>query len=135
MTNIKNKFLAIKQKLYPFGFRKDAWMLTTATVSFLTGHVFAVWLFPTISLVFVGRLGAKERDGCALALSIYNLIGNAIVVGINFGCDTLLPQCYGGNRRKMGVVLQRAVIIVLYACFPIWILMLNAVSYIFIVFF
>lgn len=90
--------------------------------------MFAVWLFSTVSPIFVSRLGPKQRDGCALALSVYNLVGNAIVVGINFGCDTLLPQCYGGNRRKMGIVLQRAIIIVLYACFPLMILMLNAVS-------
>lgn len=129
MTNFKKKFSAIKEKLYPFGFRKDAWMLATTTVSFLTGHVFAIWLFPVVSLIFLGRVGPTQRDGGALGITVYALIGNAIVTGLNFGCDALLPQCYGGNRRKMGVVLQRAVIIVLFACFPIWILVLSAVSY------
>jgi hypothetical protein len=49
------------------------------------------------------------------------------MLGLNFGCDTLLPQCFGGNKRKMGLTVQRAVIITGYSCLISWTLMLNAV--------
>jgi Na+-driven multidrug efflux pump len=85
-------------------------------------------MISTVSLLFVARLGQAEMNGSALALTVYALVGNAIMVGLNFGCDTLLPQCFGGNKHKMGIVLQRGIIIAFYACFIVWTLMLNAVS-------
>lgn len=47
-------------------------------------------------------------------------------VGLNFGCDTLLPQCYGGNKRKMSLTIQRAILITIYGILISWTLMLNA---------
>jgi Na+-driven multidrug efflux pump len=126
--DVKKKFWNLKEKLYPSGFRHDASILIPITFTFIISYVLASWMFTTVSLAFISQLGAKERDGCALGLTIYSLIGNSILVGLNFGCDTLLPQCFGGNKHKMGLIVQRAVIIVFYACFAIWTLMLNAVS-------
>ncbi len=128
--NVKEKFLTLKEKLYPSGFQHDASILVRRTFAFSISSILSVWMFTTVSLAFISRLGAKERDGCALALTIYSLIGYSVLVGLNFGCDTLLPQCFGGNKHKMGLIVQRAVIILFYACFVIWTLMLNAVSFI-----
>ncbi len=127
--DIKNKFSTLKQKLYPFQFRPDARILASTTLAFIISYVLAAWMFTTVSLAFISRLGDRERDGCALALTVYSLVGNSVLAGIRFGCDTLLPHCFGGNKHKMGIIVQRAIIIVFYSCFPIWILMLNAVSY------
>jgi hypothetical protein len=128
--DVKKKFWTLKEKLYPSGFRHDASILLPRTVAFSISSVLSVWMFATVSLAFISRLGTKERDGCALGLSVYNLIGYSVLLGLNFGCDTLLPQCFGGNKHKMGLIVQRAVIIVFYTCFVIWTLMLNAVSFI-----
>jgi Na+-driven multidrug efflux pump len=128
MMDIKHKYSTLKQKLYPIGFRHDAWTLTSTTFALIISYVFASWMITTVSLVFIGRLGDRERDGCALAITTYVLIGNCVLMGLNFGCDTLLPQCFGGNKKKMGLILQRGIIIAFYACFIIWTLMLNAVS-------
>ncbi len=126
--NIRNKFSTLKQKLYPFQFQPDARILARRILAFVFIYVFSAWMFTTVSLAFVSRLGDKERAGCALAITIYSLIGNSILMGISFGCDTLLPHCFGGNKHKMGIIVQRAIIIDLCSCFLIWILMLNAVS-------
>ena len=98
------------------------------TIPFALGNILALWLIGFISLAFVGHAcGQLELNACALALSTYVLIANSLMLGLNFGCDTLLPQCYGGNKRKMGLILQRAVLITGYSCFISWTLMLNAV--------
>jgi hypothetical protein len=128
--NVKKKFWTLKEKLYPSGFRQDSSILVRRAFAFIVSYVFSLWMFTTVSLAFISHLGAKERDGCALGLTMYSLIGNCVLVGLNFGCDTLLPQCFGGNKHKMGLIVQRAVIIVFYTCFVIWTLMLNAVSFI-----
>ena len=66
-------------------------------------------------------------DGAALALSFANVTGTSIVVGLSSGMDTLCSQAYGGkNFRLVGVYFQRAILLSLLACFPIWALWLNA---------
>lgn len=41
----------------------------------------------------------------------------------------LLLQTYGsGNLKNVGVILQRAVLILLLACFPCWALLINTQS-------
>jgi hypothetical protein len=130
LMNVKKKFWTLKEKLYPSGFRHDASILVRRAFAFIVSYVFSLWMFTTVSLAFISHLGAKERDGCALGLTMYSLIGNCVLVGLNFGCDTLLPQCFGGNKRKMGLIVQRAVIIIFYTCLIIWTLMLNAVSFV-----
>jgi len=129
MMDIQEKSPTLTQKLYPCGFRHDAKILVMRTFAFIVSYVLASWAFTTVSLAFISRLGPQERDGCALAFSVYVLVGNSILSGLNFGADTLLPQCFGGNKRKMGVIVQRAMIVDVYACLFIWTLMLNAVSY------
>ena len=118
---------AIVEKLYPLGFCSDAytWVKTAASLSI--SYVLCSFCIPSISLVFLSQLGQKELNGCSLALTVYSLTGKFILVGLNFACDTLLPQYYGGNKRKMGIIVQRGTLIAVYACLLAWILMLNAV--------
>lgn len=98
------------------------------TVPFALGNILSSWLISFISLAFLGHArGQIELNAGALALSTYVLIANSLMLGLNFGCDTLLPQCFGGNKRKMGLVVQRALLITGYSCFISWTLMLNAV--------
>ncbi len=126
--SVKRIYLNFMEKCYPYGFRHDAMTLISTTFAFLISHVLTAWMISAISLLFMARLGQVDMNSAALALTVYNLIGNSVMLGLNFGCDTLLPQCYGGNKRKMGIILQRGIIIAFYACFIVWTLMLNAVS-------
>jgi len=118
------------QRYFPCGFRDEALTLVKITVPFAMGNILASWLISFIFLAFVGHThGQLELNACALAISAYILIANSLMLGLNFGCDTLLPQCSGGNKRKMGLTIQRAIIITGYSCLISWTLMLNAVIY------
>ena len=125
---VNNIYSTYKQKFYPFGFRHDALTLTRSTFSFIISYVLSTWMITTVSLMFVARLGQRELNGSGLAFTVAGLVSESILIGLNYGCDTLLPQCFGGNKRKMGIILQRSIIIAFYACFIIWTLLLNAVS-------
>ena len=81
-------------------------------------------------LIFTGHIGGSVYlDGTALAISFGNVTGTSIVVGVSSGMDTLCSQAYGGkNYRLVGVYFQRAGLLLLLVCFPIWALWLNAES-------
>lgn len=116
------------QRCFPLGFRDEALTLVKITVPFAIGNVLASWLISFISLAFIGHAhGQLELNACALGLSTYILIANSLMLGLNYGCDTLLPQCFGGNKRKMGLTVQRAILITGYSCLISWTLLLNAV--------
>jgi Na+-driven multidrug efflux pump len=124
-----NKSTSLLKRCFPSEFRKEANALTKITIPFALGSILSSWLLVFISLAFVGHArGQTELNACALAVSTYVLIAGSLMLGLNFGCDTLLPQCFGGNKRKMGLIVQRAVLITGYSCFISWTLMLNAVS-------
>ena len=89
---------------------------------------FLAQLLPLISLIFIGHIGTGVYlDGAALAISFSNITGTSIVIGMGYGMVTLCSQAYGAhNYRLVGVYFQRAMIICLLFCFPIWALWLNA---------
>ncbi|XP_056416523.1 multidrug and toxin extrusion protein 2-like [Hyla sarda] len=80
-----------------------------------------------ITTVFVGHIGKVELDAMMLAVSYTTLTGIAVGLGLNAACDTLLSQIYGGRNLKFfGVIMQRAFLILILACFPCWALYINA---------
>lgn len=118
-------------RCFPCGFRDEAINLIKITVPFALGNILATWLISFISLALVGQAhGQLELNACALAMSTYVLIASSLMLGLNFGCDTLLPQCLGGNKRKMGLIVQRALLITGYSCLISWTLILNAVRFV-----
>ncbi|CAF3525731.1 unnamed protein product [Rotaria socialis] len=127
VTSIQKKSTPFMKRHFPFGFRDEALALVKITFPFALGNVLSTWLISFVSLAFIGHAhGQIEFNACALAYSTYILIANSLMLGLNFGCDTLLPQCFGGNKRKMGLTIQRAAIITGYSCFIFWPLLLNA---------
>ncbi|XP_069829102.1 multidrug and toxin extrusion protein 1-like [Dendropsophus ebraccatus] len=80
----------------------------------------------TVTSVFVGHVGKAELDAIMLAITFTALTGVAVGLGLNVACDTLLSQIYGGgNFMLIGIIVQRAILILTLTCFPCWALYIN----------
>ncbi|XP_075707247.1 multidrug and toxin extrusion protein 1-like [Rhinoderma darwinii] len=79
-----------------------------------------------VTTVFVGHIGKVELDAIMLAVAYTGMMGLAVGIGLNAACDTLLSQIYGGRNYKfIGIIVQRAILILTLACFPCWALYIN----------
>ncbi|GAQ78919.1 MATE efflux family protein [Klebsormidium nitens] len=79
-----------------------------------------------ISMAFLGHLGRKELAGGALAISLGNICGDSIVIGMGIGLDPIMGQAFGAKQYHIvGHALQRGWAVLLTLSLPILVLWLN----------
>ncbi|CAJ1065204.1 solute carrier family 47 member 4 [Xyrichtys novacula] len=85
------------------------------------------YLLPFVVTMFCGRLGNDVMAGYGLASATINVTTAATGCGLGLACDTLVSQTFGGkNLLRVGVILQRGIIILMLFCLPCWGLLINA---------
>ena len=91
-----------------------------------------VTVMSIISLVFCGHYPkdtALVLEGAGLAFSIINLTSSLVMFGLGTAMDTLASQAYGaGSYKKVGVYLQRGILIHALALLVVLALWLNIES-------
>ncbi|KAG9351617.1 hypothetical protein JZ751_022868, partial [Albula glossodonta] len=109
----------------PIGYREEV-----VHISKLAGPVFIsqvlIFLISFFSTVFCGHLGKTELAAVSLAIAVINVTGVCIGIGLASTCDTLISQTFGSNNlKRVGIILQRGILILLLACFPCWAVLIN----------
>ncbi|XP_072548066.1 multidrug and toxin extrusion protein 1 isoform X1 [Salminus brasiliensis] len=114
--------------LFPDDVKGEVKKLSALALPVLLSYIM-VYLISFVSTVFCGHLGSTELDGVALAIAVINVSSVAVGYGLASACDTLISQTFGsGNLQRVGVIVQRGVIILLLACFPCWAILINTES-------
>ncbi|XP_017920222.1 PREDICTED: multidrug and toxin extrusion protein 2 isoform X2 [Capra hircus] len=113
------------RRLVPVGFGAEA-----RTLFVLSGPLFLFqmlnFMVYVVSTVFCGHLGTVELAAVTLSVAFVNVCGVSIGFGLSSACDTLMSQSFGSpNKKHVGVILQRGVLVLLLCCLPCWALFLN----------
>ena len=86
----------------------------------------------TVSVAFCGHIDSASSiplDAAALAVSVIDITGITIVVGVVTALTTLATQAWGAkNYHKVGVYLQRCILISALAMVPVYGLWVNIES-------
>ncbi|GJV02999.1 DETOXIFICATION 49-like protein [Tanacetum coccineum] len=79
-----------------------------------------------ISMLFLGHLGDLSLAGGSLAIGFANITGYSILSGLAMGMEPICGQAFGaGNYTRLGLSLQRTILLLLFTSFPISILWIN----------
>nr|XP_055052619.1 multidrug and toxin extrusion protein 1 [Misgurnus anguillicaudatus] len=120
--------LRFVRSFLPRDFKRETLSLCTLALPVFLSNL-SDYLISFVSTVFCGHLGKVELDGVTLATAAINVMGVAIGHGLAAACDTLISQAFGsGNLHQVGVITQRAILILLLTCLPCCALLINTES-------
>ncbi|KAL6047359.1 ethionine resistance protein [Balamuthia mandrillaris] len=86
----------------------------------IAGSYLCTMFIQLVSLFFVGHLGPTELAAAALGTMYCNALGFSLIIGLLSALDTLCSQAFGAQSyHRVGLVLQRAIVILMLLCIPI----------------
>ncbi|KAA8586949.1 hypothetical protein FQN60_000785, partial [Etheostoma spectabile] len=116
---------ACVRRWLPLAYREELYQVLRLTGPLLLSRIL-YFLVPFISTIFCGHIGNAELAGYALASSTIAITTTATGYGLALACDTLISQTFGSkNMKRVGVILQRSTLILLFFCLPCWGLLIN----------
>ncbi|XP_053728228.1 multidrug and toxin extrusion protein 1-like [Synchiropus splendidus] len=112
----------------PLSHRDELYHILRMTGPVLVSRILQ-YMLPFVVTVFCGRLGNNVMAAYGLATAFVNITTISTGTGLGLACDTLVSQTFGGkNLLRVGVILQRGIIILLLFWLPCIALMVNSES-------
>ncbi|XP_051965808.1 multidrug and toxin extrusion protein 1-like [Xyrauchen texanus] len=113
------------RRCIPLVYREELYQILRMTGPLLVCR-FLNFLLLFVVTMFCGRLGNTVLAGYAMASATINVTAAATGLGIALACDTLVSQTFGSkNLLRVGVILQRGILILTLFSLPCWALLVN----------
>ncbi|XP_036418033.1 multidrug and toxin extrusion protein 1-like isoform X2 [Colossoma macropomum] len=113
------------KRFLPLTYREELYHILCMTGPLVASRILN-YLLPFVITMFCGRLGNSELAGYGIASATISITTAATGTGLALACDTLVSQTFGSkNLLRVGVILQRGILILLLFCLPCWALLIN----------